>query len=86
MLRPPSALAGVAGWIAVAPTPDRTAVPIPQAAAGCVSHIVCDAQGLVVSLQGFIQDVFIQRQICYQFLQAAILFFQFLQPLGLVDL
>src|SRR6478735_3846244 len=44
----------------------------------------CVWQGLVVSLHNFLEHGLTQGEFCYQFLQPRILYFDFLESLGLI--
>jgi hypothetical protein len=70
----------------LAPAAGRQAAPTVRIPDGHALPHNAAARGLEVSLRHLAQLLLLQRQSCHQPFQPAVLFFQFLQPLRLVQL
>ncbi len=84
--RHPAGLAETAASSGAAPPLERPDVPPGTASHSSASPSAVGALGLDVSLRGFLQDHLIEREIRHGSLHPGILWLQFLEAFGLIDL
>lgn len=85
LVRPHQIVSGIffAVWNGVDQELCKPGVPIRQTLPEHGQHIVCDERGLILSLCGFLQNEFVQRQFSNSSLELSVLTLQILQPAGL---